>query len=142
MGLTMAIEDKRLAVNMSITLSTQLMAAALAILAILGAFTTYALKERVVPSFFMILAIVAFLLFIVSIYFGGKGISKSNRDGFEGNWSIEKRKSYFNKQAIFCFLGLFLFVGLLFLSGPSRESTIKMELAEIETRLRFLEKKK
>lgn len=127
----MSNEDEKSAVNMSFSLSNQLMAAALAMLAILGAFFAYVSANREPGSTFFIFAALTFFVFVASIYIGGRGISKSYKEGFSGTWKLSTGKSFFNAQATLCLIGLFLFAATVIYSGPSNES----EFQELLSRL-------
>jgi hypothetical protein len=115
------IEDQKEAVNIGITLSSQLITAALAMIAVIGAFSTYILDKREVGIFFYTTAIVSGISFVASIFFGGKGINKARKNGFNGNWDIAITKVDFNRQALCSIVGLLFFVTSLFLGKPNAD---------------------
>jgi len=115
------IEDKRSAVQIGITLSSQLIAAALAMITIIGAFVAFVMDKKVVGTLYYIFVGCSFLSFIISIYFGGKGINQAREDGFTANWNLANTKDQFNKQGIFSFLGIILFIISLFI-GETKET--------------------
>jgi len=107
--------DKRAAVDMSVKLSAQLIATAVGVLAILGAFSTYAWSARDVGwTFAVIVAFAAFAL-MASIVFAGKGISHARAAGFRGDWSLSEGKSEFNSQAWAGLMALILLLVAFFI---------------------------
>lgn len=136
--------DKKDAVLIGTSLSNQLITVALAMLAIIGGVHTYIIDKREVNWIYYTLIFLSFLLFIMSIYIGGKGINIIREDGFEGNWNLKSTHKYFNKQAIFCFIGLFIFMGSTFAGKEKVDLTYK-ELQSVninlEKHLNLLEKK-
>jgi hypothetical protein len=82
-----------------VIISGHLITAALQMLAILSAVTVFIMDKRDVGFVYYICIGLSFLSFILSIYYGAKGIGS--------NYEISK--SLFNKQAIFSFLGLIIF---------------------------------
>jgi hypothetical protein len=125
-----APEDYRIAVGFSVTLSGQLVQAAVTLLTVQGAYVAYALASRETKCGFELIAILAFFTFIVSIYFSGKGVTEARNAGFEGKWGPDAGKAYFNKQAILLLAGVAFLVAMLFLSGNSKESDSTRKLAE------------
>lgn len=118
-------EDKRNAVQISITLSSQLVTAALAMLTVEGAYVAYVLDKRVPEDYFGLVSMLSAIFFILSVFIAGKAITAARNAGFDGNWNLESGKGQFNLQALFNALGLFLLVGVVLLSGTSkREDTI------------------
>ena len=114
----MGIEDEREAVKLSVTLSNQLVAAALAMIAVEGAFSVFVIGNRLVSNWFFLFALLTFAFFVASIFVGGKGTSASCSSGFKGKWSLEAGTKRFNLQAIFCLVALSAFIFTLFLSNP------------------------
>lgn len=131
----MSDEDKRSAVGISVNLSTQLIAAALALLAVEGAYVAYALGDRAVKDGFIIMHTASAILLVVSIFIAGKGITKARDAGYSGAWDLSVGKQNFNWQAICCLLALLSFgIGLL-LSGPSKEDEVKDEIIQLQSKL-------
>lgn len=81
-----------------ITISGHIITAALQMLAILSAVAVFIMDKRDVGLIYYICISLSFLSFIMSIHFGAKGIGS------------DRNKSFFNRQAIFSFLGLILFL--------------------------------
>ncbi|OCX53745.1 hypothetical protein BEL04_05505 [Mucilaginibacter sp. PPCGB 2223] len=70
-----------------------------------------------------------FLSFVVSIYFGGKGINQARKDGFTSNWNITGTKQYFDWQAKTCFLGIIFFIINVF-CGKQKADDLKINLSK------------
>jgi len=128
----MADEDKRRAVEITVTLSSQLITAALAMLAIEGAYVAYALSERSVTSIFLWAAALSGLSFISSIFIAGKGITEARNSGFAGAWDIQVARRKFNWQAITLLIALLLFAGTAVLSGPTRHDQVNLVLLSLQ----------
>jgi hypothetical protein len=135
----MTEEDKRTAVGISVTLSSQLITAALAMLAIEGAFVAFALGNRNVIGGFLCLSVLTAILFILSIFIAGKGITKARNEGFKGTWKLEAGENHFNWQAILCILGLASFMATLLLSGGPRESEIEARIEKFGKQISTVE---
>jgi hypothetical protein len=123
-------DDKREAVKMMATLSGQLVAAALAIIALGGGLTGYVLANRDVDSSFYVLAILTFVAFVLSIYFGGRGVSASSRSGYESKWDISASKSSYNTQAVSCIAGLILLFATAFFTGTPKTSDAMQQISK------------
>jgi outer membrane murein-binding lipoprotein Lpp len=124
----MADEDKRSAISFSITLSSQLISAALAMLAVEGAYVGYALGSREPNILFVPLATVAAMAFIVSVFIAGKAITAARDAGFSGGWSLDAGKSQFNWQAVLLLVALGLLGATFLASGRSKESILEMKV--------------
>ena len=136
----MAVEDQRVAVGFSITLSGQLIAAAMATLAVGCAYVSYALGARVVPFYFFLVMGAAGLLIFVSIVRGGKGITKARNAGFNANWDLSEGKKEFNSQALCLASALVLFAVGFSLSGPSKEPRAEQKLEALCQQTEMLRK--
>ena len=136
----MAVEDQRAAVGFSITLSGQLIAAAMATLAVECAYVSYALGARVVPYYFFIVGGLAGVLIVVSIMKGGKGITKARNAGFAANWSLEEGKKEFNAQAL-SLTGAVIFLAIAFFnSGVPKEPNVEQKLEALCQQTEMLRK--
>jgi len=131
----MCNEDKRTAIGISISLSGHLITAALAMIAIEGAYLAFALGNREVSEWFYIFASLTASSFIVSILIAGRGITESRDSGFEGNWDITKSKNKFNWQAILCLLGIILFFLTMFSSINPKKSEINSTIKNLEQQM-------
>lgn len=100
-------ENKRLAVNTGVTLSSNLISACLSMIAIIGALFVFVIEKREINWLFYFFIFFSFLTFIVSIILGGKGIDIARKEAFRNVLDLDCSKSKFNLQAIFCLLGIF-----------------------------------
>lgn len=101
------MENKRLAVNTGVTLSSNLISACLSMIAIIGAIFLFVIEKREVGWLFYLLISLSFIMFILSIIFGGKGIDIARKKAYQDLLDLDFSKSKFNLQAIFCILGIF-----------------------------------
>jgi methyl-accepting chemotaxis protein len=134
-------EDERAAVGMSVTLSGQLGAAALAMIAVASAFTTFLTDKRVTNLTFGWLMSLCILCFIASVFCGGKGVTAARNEGFHGNWTLLAGKTWFGGQALAAFLGLGLFFLAIVSSGKSKDDTAGEALNRIASSVGDLSKK-
>lgn len=138
MGLVLSSEDQRAAANISVTLSGQLIAAALAMLAIEGAVLSFVYASRTTSYWFLALIILAALSFIGSIFVAGKGITALRNKGYEGTWELNCSKAHFNWQAIFCIIGLVCFFGSAFFIGQPKRDKLEDDIILIKQELQTL----
>jgi len=129
---------KKDAVNIGITLSTQLIAAALAMITIVGTFAAFIIEKKSVNDLYYITTIIAFLLFISSIICGGKGIDKARKNGFTDNWNLSDTKPFFNYQAILCLFGIVFFMVSIFLGKEKKDNSLKKN-ETLEKKIKKLE---
>lgn len=125
------MENKKDAVNIGVTLSTQLISASLTMIAVLGAFATFIIDKREVGLLFYVLIGISFLTFITSIFLGGKGIDKARKSGFDGKWNLDDTKKPFNWQALLCGMGLLFFILSIFI-GKEKSDTQLDRLSKTE----------
>lgn len=125
------MENKKDAVNIGVTLSTQLISASLTMIAVLGAFATFIIDKREVGLLFYALIGISFLTFILSIFLGGKGIDKARKSGFDGKWNLDDTKESFNWQALLCGMGLLFFILSIFI-GKEKSDTQLDRLSKTE----------
>ncbi|MBZ5521187.1 MAG: hypothetical protein LAP21_02905 [Acidobacteriia bacterium] len=128
----MAVEDERAAVAFSVTLSSQLISASMATLAVEGAYVWYALGSRLTSAGFLIFAALAGLLISCSIFSGGKGITAARNAGFNANWSLTAGKSEFNLQGILLLGALVMLTIMFCLSGQGKESALEKRIQGLE----------
>jgi hypothetical protein len=124
-------EDQRSAVGISVTLSSQLIAAALAMIAVAGAFTTLVVDKRITGGLFWFFIGGSFLCFVISIFAGGRGVTAARDTGFAGNWTLNAGKNWFNGQAIACIGGLTLFVAALLASSKTKDDPTQGALTSV-----------
>lgn len=121
------MENKRLAINTGITLSSNLISACLAMLTIIGAFFTFVLDKRDVTWLFYVSMALSFCFFVYSIICGGKGINIVRRKAFQGVLDLDCSKSKFNIQAMCCLLGIFFCILSIVFTSQRPEENDGME---------------
>lgn len=114
------------------TISVQLMQAALTMISVMSAVTVYILENQNVKFYYYIILLISFMFFVLSIFFGGKGLTNLEKGRTSGNW--------FNRQAITAFLEIVLFCTSMFL-GKRKADTIEMKLNKIENDYKNIQKK-
>lgn len=128
-------EDRRVAVGISITLSSQLITAALAMLTIEGAYFGFVLGAREFSHLFLLFTLLSALAFVGSIFAAGKAITQSRDLGFDGNWDTKPTKGKYNWQAALCFAGLLSFGLSVIFSGTPIETQLQRQVMEIGNQL-------
>ncbi|RZA01241.1 MAG: hypothetical protein EOP47_11405 [Sphingobacteriaceae bacterium] len=126
-------DDKKDAVTIGVTLSSQLITAALAMIAVIGTFSVFIIDKREVGLCYTIIIGIAFISFIVSIICGGRGINKVREDGFTSNWNLKNSKKHYNRQAILCLVGIIFFIISVFLGKEKSDISKQNLLKETET---------
>lgn len=126
-------EDQRLATTMVAGLSSQLMTAALGMIALMGAWLTFAVDKKECGLLFWILTLASFACFVLSIVLGGKGTAILYKQGASGDWNYAKGDSAFQWQTIICFLGIFLFFSSVLVARKDKapETSLPQEVAKI-----------
>jgi hypothetical protein len=107
----------------STTISTQLIQAALTMITVMSAVTVYIMENRIVHLGYYIVLFTSFFCFVLSIFFGGKGLTQLEKKRTKCNW--------FNLQAITSFIGIFMFCFSVFM-GKSKLDTVEVKLMNIE----------
>lgn len=131
----MSADDQRASGSISITISGQLIAAALAMLTIEGGLIAFVYGSRETTGWFLFFLITGAIAFIFSILNGGAGMDALRKAGYEGDWSNTTCKSNFNSQAIFCILGLVMFFSCAFCIGPSKQDSTQTQIDSIRQRM-------
>jgi peptidoglycan hydrolase CwlO-like protein len=131
----MSNNDQKDAVGHAIHLSSQLITAALAILAILGAYVAFALGNRLVGFGFYSASAISFIVFILSIFLAGRGIATSYSKGAKGDWNVIHGDHLFNSQAILCAIGLIAFFAAVLFSITPAPSATQDKLQSIDNRI-------
>lgn len=116
-------EDRRAAVNISVNLSSYLITAALTMLAVVGAFSTYLLDKRVPSTLFWLAFWATIVTFVASIFLGGRGAARAYTRGHMGDWSLTASSKLFNLQAIACLVGLLAFAAMIGATSPKEDDT-------------------
>jgi hypothetical protein len=115
-------EDQRNAATIYTSLSSYVMTASLGVIAAQAAVATFVLDKRDHLTCFYISMIAGIVASVVSVVFGGKGIAAIASGGFGGNWSIKPNGDPFNRQAIFCLLGMMLLLVSVFTGQPKPDN--------------------
>src|SRR5438105_15293131 len=102
-------EDLRAAINIKASLASNLITVALAFIGAEGGIGVFVLDKREHLAWFYLAAAAAVVALALSVCFGGSGIAKAYRDGFEGKWEL-RDQGRFNVQSILCLLGAGLVV--------------------------------
>lgn len=124
---------------MWVTLSSQVITATLAVLAVEGAFATYVLDKRLPGAAFYTLMALSALSLIFSILSGGVGISRLTVAGSTGRWELREGNSNFGMQSLACLVGVSLFFLALFLSGGTKEDAQAKEVKILQDKSHALE---
>jgi len=128
-------ESQKTAVSMWSGLSSQLITAALAVIAVEGALITFVLDKYVSAHWVWIPTFISVALLISSVWMGGKGINAMATKGSDGDWNIDHGAWDFQLQALMCLLGL-IFFGMALLSLPllatKKEDAVEKNLIDIK----------
>jgi hypothetical protein len=110
-------DDKKDSANISVGLSSQLIAASLTFVAILGGLITFVLDKKNPTTFFYILYVCSFIAFIGSIFCGGKGIQFVKKNGESGNWITkdDTKTNWFSLQSYLVLAGIIIVAFLPFI---------------------------
>jgi hypothetical protein len=136
-----AAEDKRAAASMEVTLSSQVITAALAVMAVEGAFITYVLDKRQPGAAFYILTVLSALLLIFSILNGGVGVKRLTEAGFKGEWGSNDASNCFGRQSLACLAGVLLLFFAVVFGGATKEDDAAKDLRALRGRLQAAESK-
>jgi hypothetical protein len=131
------IDDRRAASNITATLSSYLMTAALGVIAAEAVIVTFVLDKREHLAWFYLFSAVGLVSSVASIFFGGKGIFKLTKRGFDGDWVIRTTGGHFNRQAWFALSGVVL-VAFSAFCGNSKPETRPQEIEILKTNINEL----
>lgn len=126
-------EDERNAATIYTSLSSYVMTASLAVIAAQAALATFVLDKRDHLTGFYLCMIVGLISSVVSIVFGGKGIAAIASGGFKGTWSLKPNGDPFNWQAIFCLIGMILFLVSVSCGQPKPEGPSADQMQRLST---------
>jgi len=141
------IDDKRTASNITATLSSYLITAALGVIAAEAVIVTFVLDKREHLAWFYLLSASGVALSVASIYFGGKGIFNLTKRGFDGDWIIKTDRGHFNRQAWSALVGVLVVAGSAFCGNPKPDGRaqeiegLKNGVVELRTAVSDLESK-
>lgn len=103
--------------KISSTISTQVIAASLTMITVMGAFAVFIFEKREIGFWYFLIVGIAFLSFVISIFLGGLGMS--------GKGANKKTNPYFDWQAKTALIGIILFCISLFLGKTKPEELEK-----------------
>jgi ribosomal protein L29 len=122
------------------SLSSQLISASLAILALEAAFFTFIADKKAEGNLFncfILGMIISSICFVISIFVGGKGINKLRDDLFFERITKGTASSFFNTQALLCILGLLFFAisFLISLNLPLQDDKTETKIDSLKTEI-------
>jgi len=141
------IDDKRAASNITATLSSYLMTAALGVIAAEAVIVTFVFDKRDHLTWFYLCSVFGLASSVASIYFGGKGIFNLTKLGFDGDWAIKTNAGHFNLQSWLALVGVVL-VAISAFCGHSKPEAhlqeldlVKANISQVQESLKDLESK-
>ena len=111
-------DDRRAAANLSTTLSSYVITAALAVLGADAAIVTFVLDKRTDLTWFYRVNIAGAALLVIGVILGGRGIWNIIEDGANGDWQTKPGYRLFDFQAWFVLLGAVCIFVSVFLGTP------------------------
>jgi hypothetical protein len=145
--MTGTIDDKRAASNITATLSSYLMTAALGVIAAQAVIVTFVFDKREHLAWFYLFSAIGVASSVASIYFGGRGIFSLTKRGIDGDWVIKTGGGQFNKQAWLALIGVVLVAISAFCGSskpevrPQETDLLKTNIIQLQESLRELESK-
>lgn len=136
-------EDQRTAAELRTILSSAVITAALAAVAVEAGVATFVFQHRTNLDWFYFVAFLALLALVVSIWAGAYAIGSIVKKGFDEIWSYSIGRRAYNVQAASAILGLILVVISAFLGDPKKATSsanVQNRLTQIEERLIRLER--
>ncbi len=124
-------EQQRTGATITVGLGTQLIAAALALIAVVGAVSTYVLDKRTPGALFYVLIVLTVLVLILSGVFGGQGIDGVRRGVFDGSVTADVGGRDFFLQTLLILLGIVLFGGAILSMGPAKSDPTLEQVAAL-----------
>src|SRR5690606_1047355 len=101
--------------NNNSLISTQIITASLTMITVIGAFAVFIIEKREINYWYYIIIGLAFACFILSIIFGGKGLSTED--------SAIGYNKFYNWQTRTAILGIILFCVSIFLGNEKTNET-------------------
>lgn len=124
--------------NNNSLISTQIITASLTMITVIGAFAVFIIEKREINYWYYIIIGLAFICFILSIIFGGKGLSTQD--------STTGYNKFYNWQTRTAILGIIMFcVSIFFGKEKTNETEEKIEklqksTIENQTKVEFYKK--
>jgi hypothetical protein len=117
-------DNQRPSANATLTLSAQLITTALAVLAVIGAFVTFAIDKREAdPGFYLIVALSALLIFLSGV-FGSIANDQLAANVAANVFSGRRQQRLHQMQTILLFLGIAILPLSFIFFGTSKESSL------------------
>jgi hypothetical protein len=133
------MSDQKDAVNIGITLSSQIITASLTMIAVMGAFAVFVIDKRNVGPLYYSITGFAFISFIGSVFAAGKAINKARNEGFAGRWNIVDTKFLFNMQAALALLGIIMFSTSIFI-GKEKADDYQLQIQKLKSEILLIKK--
>lgn len=115
------IDDRRAASNITASLSSYLITAALGVIAAEVVIVTFVIDKREHLFWFYVFAGAGLAASTLSIIYGGKGIGELVRRGFDGDWIFKTQGGHFNRQSYLALAGLLLVAVSVLCGSPKPE---------------------
>ena len=137
----MSNDSKSQAASIKVGVSNYVGSAALGVLAGAAALYTYISQTFEPPTCFDIVMVVAVILLVAAIVFGGLGADNSANAVAAENWSSDSAGPWFNLQALVTLVGLVLVLVAAAIGANSqrREGTVEERVTKLERQVHRLE---
>lgn len=118
--------------NNNSLISTQIITASLTMITVIGAFAVFIIEKREINYWYYIITGLAFVCFILSIIFGGKGLSTQD--------TTTGYNKFYNWQTRTAILGIIMFCASIFFGNEKTNETDekidKLEKSIIENQIK------
>lgn len=118
--------------NNNSLISTQIITASLTMITVIGAFAVFIIEKREINYWYYIIIGLAFICFILSIIFGGKGLSTQD--------TATGYNKFYNWQTRTAILGIIMFCASIFFGNEKTNETDekidKLEKSIIENQIK------
>jgi hypothetical protein len=134
-------DSKNQAAPIKVGISNYVGSAALGVIAGAAALYTYVSQTFEPPTCFDIVMVIAVVLLVAAIVFGGLGADNTANDIAAGKWSTASAGSWFNFQALATLIGLVLVLVAAAIGANSqrREGAVEERVTRLERQLHRLE---
>jgi uncharacterized protein YdaL len=126
------VESQRAAANITVTLSSQIITASLAVIAVEGAFATFALDKRNTEWYLTLFVLLTFASFIGSMISAGLGIHRTRQAVFNNEWEPATGINQFIFQFWLGVLGIVFFCLSLVFSGTPKAEDVQETLRTLD----------
>lgn len=134
-------DSKNQAASIKVGISNYVGSAALAVIAGGAALYTYISQTFEPPTCFDVVMVIAVVLLVVAIVFGGLGADNSANAVAADNWSKDSAGQWFNLQAVLTVVGLVLVLVAAAIGANSqrREGAVEERVTRLERQVDRLE---